>query len=88
MDTDELNVSPGEIYPQPEPVVLTSKVDPKTFLSINLAADPTDQMEMVGLSIRCKSGVADAIHEKLKTIRERSAVATALLRGNLGLASS
>lgn len=85
---DELAVSPAEIRPRPEPLLLTSKSDPEMFLSINFADDPTNQMEVVGLSVRCKDEFADAIHERLKSIRQRSAVKTALLRGNLGLPSS
>ncbi len=80
-------VSPAEMRPRSEPVVLMSKTDPRAFLSIDLTADPTDQMDVVRLSARCKSVFADAIHEQLKSIRARSDVKAALLRGNLGLVS-
>ncbi len=73
--------------PRSEPVVLISKTDPRAFLSIDLTADSTDQMDVVRLSARCKSVFADAIHEQLKAIRARSDVKAALLRGNLGLVS-
>jgi hypothetical protein len=82
---DSISESPVEMFPRTEPVILVSKVDPKIFVSINLTADPTDQMEVVGLSVRCKKEDADSIHELLNAIRARSEVKTALLRGNLGL---
>jgi len=85
---DELTVSPAGMYPRAEPVLLSSKIDPGVFLSIELTEEPTDQMEVVGLSVRCDDTVADAVHERLKSICERSQVRTALLRGNLGLRAS
>ena len=87
LDADELAVSPAEMYPRADPLVLRSKADPKTFLAIDLTEDPTDQMEVVGLAVRCDERIADAIQQKLKVIRECSDIKTALLRGNLGLPS-
>jgi hypothetical protein len=80
IDADELTVSPAEIHPQAEPLLVTSKSVARSFLSIDLTKDPTDQMEVVGLSVRCENDLADAVHEQLKAIRERSEVKTALLR--------
>lgn len=82
---DSPTLSPADLYPQSTPVVIVSKVDPKTFVSLDLSRDLTDQMEVVEISVRCKNGTADAIHAQFKAIRARSEIKTALLRGNLGL---
>jgi hypothetical protein len=85
MNADDLASSPAEMYPRNDPIVLHSNDDPASYLTIDLASDPTDQMDVVGLSLRCKNDIADAIHHELKKIRRRSEAASRLLRGNLGL---
>jgi hypothetical protein len=46
--------------------------------------DPTDQMEVVPINIRCRSDVADEIEKQLRLIQSRSEVQTPFLRGDLG----
>ena len=77
--------SPEELHPRDDPMVTTSTSDPACFLRINLTADPTDQMDVVSIHVRCKADVADSVHELVCQIRSRSDVKTAILRGNLGL---
>ena len=85
LDAPELSRSPVELYPSLEPVRSVSTGDPTSYLNIDMVRDPTDQMDVVKINIRCSNEVADAVEELLRQIRTRSDVTTAMLRGNLGL---
>ncbi len=88
LDAPALARSPAELYPSIEPIRSASVHDPSCFLNINIACDPTDQMSVVGIQIRCQESVADQIDALLRQIHSRSEVETALLRGNLGLSDA
>jgi hypothetical protein len=80
-----LTHSPAELYPSQTPIRSISAHDPDCILEIDIAADPTDQMNVVGIKICCPDNVADQVDACLRQIRARSEVQTALLRGDLGL---
>ena len=77
--------SPAELYPSSKPIYSASAHDAQCFLEINIEGDPTDQMSMVGITIRCPDAVADHVNTLLCRIRGRSEIEAPLLRGNLGL---
>ncbi len=85
IDAPTLQRSPAELFPSSNSIRSCSTTDPACFLNVDIRADPTDQMEVVSVQIRCCNNVADSIEELLQKIRSRSEVKTALLRGNLGL---
>jgi hypothetical protein len=80
-----LTRSPAELYPSNELISSVSTSDLGSILRVDISADPTDQMEVVTLQVRCVNDVADWVEELLRKIHTRSEVETALLRGNLGL---
>lgn len=84
LGANSLTRSPAELYPSSSPIRSVSPIDPESIMQIDIAGDPTDQMEIVQINIRCKSSVADEIETQLRQIRLRSEVQTALRRGDLG----
>jgi hypothetical protein len=85
IDAPEFTRSLEELHPRDDPMVTISTSDPTCFLRIDLTADPTDQMDVVAIQVRCKADLADSVNECLRQIRSRSEVKTAILHGNLGL---
>lgn len=83
INAPRLTRSPYERYPTLSPISCTSK-DKQCFLTIDTTG-PDDGMSIVGLGFRCRSEVADQAEGLIRSIRSRSGVQTALLRGNLGL---
>ena len=59
--------------------------DDETFLVIDLFEEATDQMSVVEIGVRCPQARVDRVLMLFRSIRERAAVASALLQGNLGL---
>ena len=76
--------SPAERFPSHEPATSVSTLDTGCYVRVDLAGDPTDQMEVVTIQIRCANAVADTVDALLRCIQSRSEVESALLRGNLG----
>ena len=86
LEVPELLQSPVELYPSTKPIRSNSDRDPACFLEIDIDhADPTDQMELIWIQLRCANAVADRVEKLICEIRSRSEVSSALLRGNLGL---
>lgn len=83
MNAPRLTSSPYELYPTHSPISCIS-MDRQCFVTID-ATGPEDGMSMVGLRVRCRSEVANQVEGLIRSIRERSQVQTALLRGNLRL---
>lgn len=83
INAPRLTSSPDELYPTLSPISCLSK-DKQCFLIIDTTG-PVDGMSMVGLRFRCRSEIADQAEDLIRSIRSRSGVETALLRGNLGL---
>lgn len=85
IEAPTLTRSPAELYPSNQPIRCFSERESSCFLSIDINSDPTDQMSVVEIQIRCLDAVADQVNLLLCQIRNRSEIETALLRGDLGL---
>jgi len=88
LDAPALSVSPADMYPSKTPLFSGAANDSECGLEIVLSADPSDQMGVAEITIRCPELVADNIEACLRRIRDRSEVQGAMLRGNLGVAFS
>ena len=66
-------------------VKVLSNDDAEAFVAFDLFAEPTDQMDMIEILIRVPNASAEKIEQILRQVRSAAEVASALLRGNLGV---
>lgn len=66
-------------------MMFVSDADENVFISIDMYAEPTDQMGSVGIEIRAPQTDSPTIRMLLAEIRTAAEVASALLEGDLGL---
>src|SRR5579863_8861798 len=66
-------------------LVFQADSDDQTFLSVNMFRNPTDQMNTVGLGVRCTASHAERVSILMRSIHERAEIESAFLQGNLGL---
>jgi len=66
--------------------VVLADLDDQTFLSVDMFAEATDQMNTVELGVRCAESHVARVSTLLGAIRNEAEVCSALLQGNLGLA--
>jgi hypothetical protein len=85
IDAPPFSESPLALHGHVDQMFVVSKSDPVSFVSIDLRIDPIDQMEVVGIEVRCINDVADQIEKVLREIQRHSEVTSAFNRGNLGL---
>lgn len=81
---NRLTRSPAELYPSSKPIRSISSDAPESIIQIDITGDPTDQMEVVAINIRCNPDVADEIEKLLCQIQSRSEIKIPLRRGDLG----
>ena len=80
LDSSSFTQSPVELFRANEPTLVVSRDEPICGMLIDMTNDPTDQMDLVVIRVRCNANVADDIEEQLRGIAARSEVTPALFR--------